>query len=184
MSAADCIAYQKYTWNLQSRDISLLRTLYINGTNGVHIEVLLWLNHSRTSSMQMLTHDISCLACKYPWLLAQYSMVIVLHIPHSLCRSIYIVKSSNFNESICLCAQDEPVHMVASFPGPAQLSVACSTEKRIAHGESLGRRLCTWMLCQCQAQYLYFVLSVDLLLTPMYITLLHHHDKFWKGNPR
>ena len=42
---------------------------------------------------------------------------------------------------------------LASFPGPAQLSVACSTEKFFvrARGESLGTRLsrthiCTWVL--------------------------------------
>ena len=32
---------------------------------------------------------------------------------------------------------------LASFPGPAQLSIACSAEKleRVAHRESLGTRL-------------------------------------------
>ena len=36
-------------------------------------------------------------------------MVFVLHIPHSLCRSIYIVKSSN----LILSAQDEPCYVNA-----------------------------------------------------------------------
>ena len=38
--------------------------------------------------------------------------------------------------------------MVSSFPGPAQLSVASSTEFSFACRESLGMRLFTWSIIQ------------------------------------